>query len=259
MTSLKLERGLVFYDIEATGLDTNRDRIVEIALLKLNPDGSKQTLTYLVHPEMPIPPESTAIHHISDEMVKDSPKFNEIAGPLLEFIGDSDLAGYNILSFDVPMLVTEFSRAQIAFDLTGRALVDAMKIFHFKEPRDLSAAYKFYCGKEMSGAHRALNDIEATIDILEGQLNKYGDLPKTAQDLSAFCNPVDDRFVDKTRRFIWRNGEAVINFGKHRGRSLREMKTSQPDYLSWIMGSDFSTEVKGIAKDALQGIFPEKK
>ncbi len=259
MTALKLERPLVFYDIEATGLDTTRDRIVEIALLKLNPDGSKQTQTYLVHPEMPIPPESTAIHHISDEMVKDSPRFIEIAKPLAEFIGDSDLAGYNILSFDVPMLISEFTRAKVPFEVNGRALIDAMKIFHFKEPRDLSAAYKFYCGKEMSGAHRALNDIEATIDILEGQLNKYVDLPKTAQELSLFCNPVDDRFVDKTRRFIWRNGEAMINFGKHRGRSLREMKSQQPDYLSWIMGSDFSEEVKNIAKDALQGVFPAKK
>lgn len=256
--SLQLQRPLVFFDLETTGLDVERDRIVELGLVKLMPDGERQTRARRIHPGMPIPAEASAVHGIRDADVADCPPFSRIAKDLHAWLEGCDLGGYNVERFDMPLLAAEFRRVQLVFPAADTLVVDAFRIFAQREGRDLTSAYRFYCAKELQGAHGAEADILATVEVLEGQLVRYPDLPTDVAGLHAVCHPVDPNAVDSGGRLIWKNGEAVISFGKHRGRTLREMSTQEPGYLRWLISGDFATDLKEIATQALRGSFPTR-
>ncbi|MBI2070822.1 MAG: 3'-5' exonuclease [Elusimicrobia bacterium] len=254
-----LKRPLVFLDLEATGLDTAMDRIVEICLIRVTPDGLDENFTSRINPGIPIPPESTAIHGISDADVRNAPFFKAVAPKVEQFLTDADLGGYNIARFDVPMLANELARAGLSLGAERRRIIDAMKIFHKKESRDLAAAYKFYCRKTLESHHSAQADTAAARDIFFGQLDMYPDLPKDVDALHAFCNALDSRFVDGEGKFSWRHGQAHFNFGKHKGHSLQEVARIDRDYLIWLMeGSGSSPELAAICRNALDGEFPRR-
>jgi len=253
---LELERPLAFFDLETTGTDLGRDRIVEISVLKLHPDGQEELRTRRIDPGIPIPPEATAIHGIRDEDVADEPRFSQVARSLAEFLEGCDLAGFGIQRFDLPLLTAEFARAEVDFRLEGRSIVDALAIFHRKEPRNLEAAYRYYCGKELEGAHSAEADIRATAEVLRGQLERYGDLPRRPVELHEFCSRGRERYVDSAGKLVWKDGEAAFNFGKHRGELLRDVASRQPDYLEWLLRSDFQPDVRAIIERARTGEFP---
>ena len=254
---LQLDRDLVFLDTETTGADVTLDRVVQIALVRLRTDGSRAEFESLVNPGVPIPRESQRVHGISDTMVEFAPPFRRLVPELLEFMKDADLSGYNLIRFDIPLLKNEFQRAGQLWDLEGVRIVDAQIIFHKMEPRDLSAAVRFYCGRAMEGAHGALADTRATLDVLLAQVAHYPDLPRDVVALDAMFHQPDRRFVDASRRFFWRNGEATFNFGNRRGQTLRDVAQNSPGYLQWMIDSNFSAEVKNLAESALQGNFPE--
>ncbi len=256
---LKLERPLAVFDIESTGVMPQRDRIVEIAVLKIFPDGRTQNTTRRLNPEMPIPAGASAIHGITDDDVKDCPPFLIIAEKLFNYLADCDLCGYNITGFDIPMLETEFRRAGFEFKTEDRKVIDVYNIFCKLYPRTLTAAYQFFCGKELEGAHGAAADTAATWEVLLGQLARHPDLPRDAVALADFSDLLGADAVDRTRRYKWNDNEVVINFGKNAGRSLRELASNDPGFLRWIVRSDFSEEVKEIANNALLGKFPERK
>lgn len=259
MPKLNLERPLVVFDIESTGVNPETDRIVEISAIKISPDGNEVCNTRRLNPEMPIPPQATAIHGISDADVADAPKFRDIALKLNAFLADGDLCGYNIAGFDVPILVNEFRRTGIDFDLAGRRIIDAYGIYCKLYPRTLSGAYRFFCGKELENAHSALADTRATWEVLNAQLEKHDALPGDLDALAKFCDMTDPDAIDRTRRFKWQGNIAVVGFGKNAGRALKDVAVNDPGFLRWIIRSDFPAEVKKIAEDALVGIFPERK
>ena len=264
---MNLTHDLVFFDLEATGLNLTRDRIVQIAMIKLFADGRpSEELEMKINPTIPIGAEVTAIHGLSDADVKDAPTFQEVAGHIYDFIGDADLAGYNSNRYDVPLLQEEFYRAGIFLDTNSRRLIDAQHIFYQMEPRTLSAALKYYADKEMENAHDALADVRATVDVFEGQLKRYAGTtfekedgtviePFTDMDsIADFCK--DDRFLDATRRLKrGPNGVPVFNFGKHAGKPVAEVFAKEPSYLRWILEKDFTTEVKTL----VQAIEEERK
>jgi len=256
---LKLERPLVVFDIESTGIMPQRDRIVEIAVLKVFPDGHTQNTVRRLNPEMPIPAGATAIHGITDEDVKECPVFSLIAEKLFNYVEGCDLCGYNITGFDIPMLESEFKRAGLDFKVDDRKIIDVYSIFCKLYPRTLSAAYAFFCGKELEGAHGAAADTAATFEVLLGQFAKHPELPRDAQGLSDFSDLLGADAVDRTRRYKWSGDDVVVNFGKNAGRTLRELAANDPGFLRWIVRSDFSEEVKNIANDALLGKFPVRK
>lgn len=258
MDNLKLERPLVCFDLETTGTDVREDRIVQLALVRVDVDGTRHTLTSLVNPGRPIPPSATAIHGIGDDDVRDAPLFADLRPRLDEFLAGADLLGFNMVKFDLPLLQREIKDAGGEFDATGRRLLDAMRIFHLKEPRHLTAALRFYCGRELEGAHDALADTLATLDVFDAQLARYDDLPRDAAALHELCNPRDENCVDATRKLRWNDaGEATLGFGKHKGKTLRELARSSRDYLEWMRRDDsFSPEVKEILREALGGVFP---
>lgn len=246
--TLALDRPVVVFDTETTGVNPRSDRIVEIACVKISPDGRREEWVRRVNPGVPIPPASTAIHGIRDEDVKGLPPFREVARELAEFLEGCDLAGYNISGFDLPALRIEFLRAGVAFDVAGRRLLDAQRIFFVREPRHLSAAARFYCQAEHDGAHGALADAEMTLRVLEGQLARYPDIPRSVSQLhELFCAGLDQD-LDPEGRFRLVHGEPTVNFGKNRGRSLREMSREEPGFLRWILKGDFSEPVKEIAR-----------
>lgn len=255
----ELTRPLVVFDLETTGTNPHVDRIVEIALLKIHPDGETESRCLRVNPEQPIPPETTAIHGITDDDVANAPRFREISVELLSFLRDCDLAGFGIIRFDVPLLRREFSRAGIDFPPPNTRLVDAQRVFHFKEPRDLSAALRFYCNDDHANAHSADADVAATWRVLLGQLERYSDLPKSVEELDLFCNPRDPSALDPDGKIRWRGNEAVIAFGQKSGISLRQLVQDEPNYLKWILNKDFSPEVKAIVRDAMDGRFPQRR
>lgn len=260
--SLKLTKPIVFFDTETTGPDPNYDRIVEISLLKLYPDNKKDIMTLRVNPQIKIPKEATNIHGITNEDVAHEKTFGEIAPLLLEFFHNSDLAGYNVTRFDSLILKNEFEKNGFQFNLEDKKIIDVMTIFHLMEKRDLSAAYAFYCKKELVGAHGAEIDNKATEEILRAQLERYGDLPTDIDNLHDFCKVKDERFVDESRKFIWRDGVASFNYWskKHKYKSLEEVVSSDKSYLEWMLKpeSDFSREVKEIVSNALEGKFTKK-
>jgi DNA polymerase-3 subunit epsilon len=256
---INLRKAVVFFDLETTGVAPERDRIVDLAFLRRGPDGKEDVFASLVDPGQPIPPEATAVHHISNEMVRGQPTFAALAPKLLDFIGDADLAGFGILRFDIPMLTAEFKRAGITFTTASRNLVDALTIFHRMEPRNLTAAYKRYCGKALEDAHRAETDTRATSEVLWAQLEHYPELPQDMAGLANFCQERDASGVDSQGKLVWRNGKAAFNFGKHRTLTLEEVARKEPSYLEWLMRAEKTTpELARICSDALMGKFPVK-
>lgn len=259
MKNLDLDRPLVCFDLETTGVSVERDRIVEIAMVRIEPGGERSTFRSLVNPGMPIPPGATAVHGISDADVRDAPRFEQIVDRILEMLDGADLAGYNTGRFDIPLLTAELARTGREAEMAGRRHFDAFKIFVRMEPRTLTAAYSKYCGAELADAHSALADVEATLEVLDAQLERYSDLPRDPDGLHRFCNPDEGRYVDTTRKFAWDdNGRAVFTFGKHRDRSLEEVAAESRDYLEWMLGKDFSDEVAKILREALAGRFPAR-
>lgn len=260
MKNLRLERPLSVFDLETTGTDPSTDRIVEISVLRVDPDGKREGRTRRVNPGRPIPKEATAIHGIRDEDVRDEPEFRRIARGLLDFLGDSDLAGFNIARFDVPLLDREFRDCGLDLGLARRRVIDAMTIFHRKEPRHLSAAVGFYLGREHEGAHGAEADVAAALEVLDAQLGRYGDLPRSVEELDAWCRPaLPPGAADPSGKFLWRDGEVVVAFGKHQGRSLRDVVREHRDYLEWILKQDFPADARRIVEGALKGEFPRQE
>jgi DNA polymerase-3 subunit epsilon len=248
---LPLDRPLVVFDTETTGTNPRTDRIIEIACLKIRPDGSQENYVRRLNPGMPIPPASSAIHGILDADVASAPRFRDIAAELAAFLDGSDLAGYNITGFDLPALRMEFLRAGVPFEILDRRIVDAQRIFFSREPRHLAAAARFYCQTEHAGAHGALADAEMTARVLAGQLERYTELPRTVIELhQQFCAGLDQD-VDPEGRIRLVNGEPTINFGKNRGRLLRDISREEPGLLRWILKGDFSDPVKQIARKYL--------
>lgn len=239
---LKLTKPLAFIDLETTGVNLGTDRIVEIAIVKVLPDGTKSVKRKLINPEMPIPKTSSDIHGITDEMVKDAPVFRQVAAELKQMLDGCDLAGYNSNRFDIPLLVEEFLRVQVEFDMKGRKLVDVQKIFHLMEQRTLSAAYKFYCDKCHEGAHSAEADASATYEILIAQIGRYPALGTTVDSIVKVTG--EEAIVDLARRFVMDNGVEVFNFGKYKGRSVAEVLRAEPQYYDWMMKGDFPQHTK---------------
>ncbi|MCC7525261.1 MAG: 3'-5' exonuclease [Chitinophagaceae bacterium] len=239
---LQLTRPLAFIDLETTGVNLAVDRIVELAIVKVQPDGSRLVKRKLVNPQMPIPQASSDIHGITDEMVKDAPSFKQIANEIRQFLDHCDLAGYNSNRFDLPLLVEEFLRAGLEFDVTSRHLLDVQKLYHMMEPRTLGAAYKFYCDKSLDNAHSAEADALATFEILESQLQRYPQVGNTVESVIKFTG--QEQIVDFARRFIMENGVEIFNFGKHKGKTVTEVLRIEPQYYDWMMKGDFPMHTK---------------
>ncbi len=254
--NLNLSRPIVFIDLETTGTSPASDRIVEIAILKIAPDGTENFRCKRVNPGMPIPPEATAVHGITDADVAGEPTFARYASSIREFLADCDIAGFGVARFDLKMLEAEFQRAGVEFSRGDRGVIDAMVIFHQKEPRNLAAAVGFYLGREFPEAHSSEDDARAALEVLEAQLERYHDLPRDVRALDELCNPKDPNWIDRDGKFSWVGGAAVITFGKHKGKSLEDLAAAEPDYLEWLLGQDFSPEVKQIVRDALSSKFP---
>ncbi len=259
MKNLRLDRPLVVFDLETTGVDPATDRIVEISCLRLAPDGGREIRTRRLNPERAIPPGATAVHGITDADVRDEPTFRQIARSLLDWIDRADLAGFNIARFDVPLLDREFRDCGLDFGLSERRVLDAMVVFHRKEPRDLSAAVRFYLGREHEAAHSAQADVDVTAELIDAQLARYEDLPRSVEALDAWVRGGRSDGVDSRGKFVWREGEAVFAFGKHQGASLRQVAAEAPGYLQWIVGSDFPDDAKAIVAAALRGEFPDRR
>lgn len=252
---LNLVRPMAFIDLETTGIDIVKDRIIQTAVLKVFPDGNEEMKTWITNPTIPIPNSSSEIHGIYDEDVKDKPTFADIANSLLNYINDSDLAGYNSNRFDIPLLIAEFLRVDIDFKLEGRNIIDVQTIFHKMEPRSLKAAYRFYCGQELIGAHDAENDIRATYEVLKSQLERYENveyedkhgnksypIKNNINELQEFT-PFD--FLDPTKRVIYDDENRIIfNFGKYKGKPVVEAFKEEPNYYKWMMEKDFSVFTK---------------
>lgn len=243
MSRLDLKRPIVFFDLETTGLDVVRDRIVEIALLKVNPDGSEESFHTLVNPGIPIPAESSAVHGITNEMVADKPIFAEIGKRVAAFIENCDLGGYNCNRFDVPLLAEELQREGIPVDFSSRRVVDVQVIFYKREPRTLTAAYRYYADKELEGAHSADADTRATYEVLLGQLKMYDDLPRDVEHLDAYTKLNDN--VDLGGRMVYdTKGIPCFNFGKYKGLPVEEVLIRDKGYFDWIMQGDFPLDTK---------------
>jgi DNA polymerase III subunit epsilon len=252
---IHLQRPLAFFDLETTGLDITNDRIVEIAIVKMNPDDSKDYFHRRVNPEMEISAESAAIHGITNDMVKDSPTFRELAPEIAAFIGDADLGGYNSNKFDIPVLAEEFLRAGVDFDMSTRHFVDVQNIFHKMEQRTLAAAYQFYCNRELKNAHSALADIEATQEVFMAQLDRYENLEKDVRYLSEFSRQGDHKLLDFAGRLaINEQGEAIYNFGKHKGKTVKEVQDEEPGYYGWMLNANFPLYTKKVLRETMEKI-----
>lgn len=248
---LPLERPLVVFDTETTGTNSRSDRIVEIACVKIHPDGRREDFERRLNPGIPIPAGSTAIHGITDADVAGAPRFRDIAAELAAYLEGCDLAGYNIAGFDLPVLRAEFLRVGVPFEVTDRRLVDAQRIFFAREPRHLAAAARFYCQSDHDGAHGARADAEMTLRVLVGQLERYAELPRSVGELhDQFCAGIDQD-IDPEGRFRLVNGEPTVNFGKNRGRLLKDISREEPGFLRWILKGDFSEPVKSVARKYL--------
>ena len=241
---LQLKRPLVFFDIESTGLSPEKDRIVEISLIKVYPDGHEEVRTRRLNPECHIPEESTAVHGITDDDVRDCPTFRQVAKSLASMIQGCDIAGYNSNRFDVPLLGEEFIRADVEVDFSRCRFIDVQTIFHKMERRTLEAAYKFYCDKDLTEAHSAEADTRATLEVLKSQLDRYPeDLQNDVEFLSSFTT--QQRNLDLAGRFVYNEkDEVVINFGKHKGTPVAEVLKKEPGYYDWVMKADFPEDTK---------------
>ena len=255
---LNLKRPLVFIDLETTGINVASDRIVEISSLKISPNGNESWMTTLVNPGIPIPPKVTAIHGISDSDVAEAPTFKEIARNLTSFLEGCDLAGFNAMKFDIPVLAEEFLRANVDFNFTKRKYIDVQVIFHKKEQRTLEAAIRFYCKKELENAHSAKADTEATYEVLKAQLDTYSDLENDVDKLAEFSSFNNN--VDFAGRIILdENGVETFNFGKHKGRPVDQVFREEPSYYSWMMNGDFPLYTKKILTEIKLRSFGSKQ
>ncbi len=240
---LDLKRPIAFIDLETTGISLSSDRIVEIAIIKVMPDNSRTIKRKLLNPEMPIPKTSSDIHGITDEMVKDAPTFKQAGNEIKQFLDNCDLGGYNSNRFDIPILMEEFLRAGMDVDLSTRRMVDVQHIFYTMEPRTLSAAYKYYCQKELENAHSAEADISATIDVLFSQIARYEKLGNSVDSILSAIG--EEKIVDYARRFLFdEKGVEVFNFGKYKGRSVKDVLKNEPQYYDWMMKGDFPLHTK---------------
>jgi DNA polymerase-3 subunit epsilon len=246
---LRLRQPIVWIDLETTGLSIETDLIVEISVLKEWPDGRLEERTRRVNPGIAIPPEATAVHGIADEDVRDEPRFAQLARGFADFLADSDLGGFGVHRFDLPLLQKEFQRAGVAFSLDGRAILDAQEVYHWREPRDLAAAYRFYLGEELAGAHGAHADAKAARAVLFAQLDRYPDLPEASDALDGRLR------AERARRFPAkyerRGDDLVLKFGKHSGRTLSDLAASEPDYLRWMLQKEFPSELHEAVRRAL--------
>ena len=255
--NLTLDKPLAFIDVETTGLKPTSDRIVELSVLKVHPDGAREYKSHRINPEVPIPAETTDIHGITDSDVACEPNFKQYAKGIRDFLDGCDISGFNVIKFDLPFLEAEFKRAGVDFSRQNRKLVDSQVLYHLLEPRNLNAAYLKYCGKEMETSHTAEGDATAAAEILDKQLEMHPELPRNVTDLYAICYPILDNYVDPDGKFIWSDGEVICNFGKkHYGWKLKDIAVKAPDYLRWIVTSDFTPEVKELVDKALHGKFP---
>lgn len=251
---LNLNKPICFFDLETTGTNPGKDRIVEIAVLKLDINNQKKEMVWRVNPECPIPEEASSVHGITDEMVKDQPIFKHFSKEIFNFIEGCDLGGYNIDKFDLPLLVEEFIRSGIDVSSFVKVkTVDVQTIFFKKEPRDLSSALKFYCNKDHGNAHTALDDTIATYEVLLSQLDKYDDLEPSVDFLSTLTRR--NKNIDFAGRIIEDdNGDAIFNFGKHKGKKVKEVLTKEKGYYSWMMNSDFPEYTKKVITQVKLGL-----
>ncbi len=255
---IKLKKPIVFLDLETTGINTSSDRIVEISLLKIHPNGKEFQKTFLVNPEISIPEASTEIHGITNDDVKDSPTFKMIAKDLVDIIEDADLAGFNSNKFDIPLLAEEFHRANSDIDLKKRNFVDVQVIFMKKEPRTLEAAFKFYCGKEIKDAHSAEADTKATFEVFKAQLERYSDLGENIEEISSFS--AHNKNADFAGRLVYNDeNEICINFGKYKGQKLKDVLAKDPGYYGWVQNADFPLYTKKIFTEVLLEMKIENK
>ncbi|MBA4299101.1 DNA polymerase-3 subunit epsilon [Algoriphagus alkaliphilus] len=252
---LNLRNSIAFFDLEATGTNVGTDRIVEISIVKLHPDQGREIYTKRVNPGIPIPLEASLIHGIYDKDIKDEPTFRDIAKEIQAFIGKSDLGGFNVLKYDIPLLVEEFLRSGIDFDLENRNLLDAQKIFFMMEKRNLTAAYKFYCGRNLENAHSAEADTLATLDVFQAQVERYqGEEMEDLQgnkvgifqnDMKKIHEMVNEKMVDLAGRFVFNSqGQEIFNFGKHKGKTIDQALKEEPGYYDWMMKGDFPLDTK---------------
>ena len=258
MKNLQLNRPIAFIDLETTGVRLTEARIVELTVLKIHPDGTEEFKSTRINPEIPIPAEATSIHGITDDDVADKPIFRQYARSLRDFLNDCDIGGFHVKRFDLPILEAEFRRGGVAFSRQGRSIVDSLTIYHKLDPRDLSAAYSKYCGKQLKDGHTSEGDVRAAAQVLEGQLDMHPELPRDVAGLHEFCCDPDEKYwIDTEGKFIWSEGEAALGFGKYKGKALKEIANIDAEYIQWISSADFSVEVKDIALKALNGEFPK--
>ena len=251
--NLQLTKPICIFDLETTGINTAKDRIVEMAIIRVEPDGTEITKTWRVNPEMHIPEEASKVHGIYDEDVADAPTFKQIAQEVYELIHDADLAGFNSNRFDVPLLAEELLRAGIDFDLKTNNLIDIQNIFHKMEPRNLTAAYRFYCDGDLTNAHSAEADTKATYEIFKAQIKKYDDLPKDMETLSRFSSYF--KAADFQGRIIYNDkNEEIINFGKYKGQKVADVLQKDHGYFGWIMRADFPLYTKKVIKNVFERI-----
>lgn len=245
---LNLKRPIIFFDLETTGLNITSDRIVELSFIKVYPDGHEEERTRRLNPQMSIPKEATAVHGITDDDVKDCPTFRQVARSLADIFRGCDIGGFNSNRFDIPLLAEEFARAGIDIDLKKSKFVDVQTIFHKQEPRNLAAAYKFYCSKELDNAHSANADTRATLEVLKAQLDRYPELKNDVDFLAPFSS--QKRNVDLAGKIVLNDdGVPVFNFGQHKGKSVEEVVMRTPQYLDWIDKSDFATDTKNVVRE----------
>lgn len=257
---MELTNDLVVLDLETTGTWVERDKIIEIALIKICKDGSKSTYDKRVNPTIPIPHEVSELTGISNEDVHPCPVFKDLAPAVVDFIGDADLGGFNLIRFDLPVLERECNEAGLEFKWRDRKIFDAQRIFHLMEKRDLTAAYKFYCQKNLENAHSAMADTQATLEILEAQVDHYNKEGKIIDELAQYDYKISSDFYDEDRKFRWWNKKLYIMFGKYAGKySIQELVKKDRGYLEWILSSNFNEKVKELVENALNGDFPVRE
>ena len=251
---LKINKPLVFFDIESTGLDITKDKIIEITILKLSISGRKNTFTFRINPEIPIPSENSKIHGIYDKDVKNSPSFKKVGNKIKKLLYKCDLVGFNILKFDLPILIEEFKNNKISFSINNINIIDVQKLYHLMEKRNLSSAYKFYCNKTLKNSHSSFSDTMATYEIFLNQLKKYDNqevfdlkgnkMGKISKNLNKINNTLNNNMIDLEGRFIMYNDDPVFNFGKYKGKKIKEILKTNPGYFNWIIKGKFSNDTK---------------
>jgi len=255
LSNLKLVRPIAIVDLETTGLDVQTCRIVELTIFKVQPDGTVDQKTRRINPELPIPSDATRIHGISDDDVAGEPPFRQLARGLASYLEDADITGFGVERFDVPVLTAEFSRVGVEFDMDGRRVIDAMRIFHRFEPGNLAAAYRKYFGKDFERAHTSAADAEAAAAVLNAQIKAH-DLPADVAGLEGFQR--DPSWIDREGKLAWVDGVATINFGKHQGKTVAEVNSVNPDYMEWVLSADFPEEFKDKLRSAITGTITQQ-